>query len=455
MTRTALPIPLLVATLMALAACGATPAERRRPSVPMVPPPPLPARDVTSPAAALPGGELALATALERALGNNPELAIAAWDVEVGSARIVQARLRPNPLAGLTVEDVAGSGDRSGGEQAETTIRIGQPFELGGKRDARIDAASRGRDLAAWDHARTRLDVVARTTRAFIEVLGAQERLALNDEAVGLGDDVVGSVGHLVTAGREPTAEAKRAEVALAAARIDRAQSDRDLDAARQRLAVLWGGSPDFTRAAGRLDTAVAPPSLDTLLDRLPHNPDVARWEAELAQRQAALELAEANAYPDVTIEAGYRRFQDNGDNGFVFGAFVPLPVLDRNQGAIAEARHRLAAAREARRAAESQARAALREAYAELRTAGSAVETLRDQILPSATQAYRSIAGGYKEGRYRYLDVLDAQRTLIANRERLVRALTDYRLAQVLVERLTGGPLDQPDAAPIGGSPS
>lgn len=447
-----------LAAVAALAGCAATRSDQRYSTAasPQLPPP------VAPPTFPAPGAEsgpeptdaLTLADAISLALTRNPDLAGAAWNVQAGGARVTQAGLFPNPQAGVTVEDVAGTGARSGAEQAETTLRLGQPIELGGKRAARVTEASRARDLTAWDYGQLRLDVITATTRAFIAVLGAQERVTLADQTVQLGEQVVTSVGRLVNAGREPSAEGTRAEVALAAARIDRAQAQRDLDTARQGLAALWGATPQFGRAEGRLDQRDELPPLADLARLLPRNPDLARWTTELAQRQAAVELAEANAFPNVTIEAGYRRFEDTNDSGFVFGTFLPLPILNRNQGAIAEARHQLAAAKEAQRAAEVSARTTLAQAHTELATAHREVAALRQTILPAATRAFESINAGYLEGRYRYLDVLDAQRTLIANRERLVRALTDYRQALARVERLIGGPLDRESDAVATGDP-
>lgn len=444
-----------IAAIAALSGCVAIQPDGRSTATvppPLAAPPTFPAGGAGP--APEPAGGLTLADAIALAQTRNPDLAAAAWNVEAGSARVTQAGLLPNPVAGLTVEDVAGTGSRSGAEQAETTLRLGQPIELGGKRAARVSEASRGRDLNAWDYEQLRLDVVTATTRAFISVLGAQERVALADQTVQLAEQMVTSVGRLVNAGREPGAEATRAEVALAAARIDRAQAQRDLDTARQGLAAMWGAAPGFGRAEGRLDERDVLPSLEDLGPLLRRNPDLSRWATELAQRQAAVELAEANAYPNVTLEGGYRYFADTGDSGFVFGTFVPLPILNRNQGAIAEARHQLAGAKEAQRAAEVRVRTALNQTYTEMATAHREVTALRQTILPAATRAFESVNAGYLEGRYRYLDVLDAQRTLIANRERLVRALADYRQALVRVERLTGGPLEHESGAVDTGDP-
>jgi len=447
---------LALAALTALAGCTTTaPAGDSRLSA--VAPPPVPAPVVVGADAGPPTvpDALTLADAVRLALAHNPTLDAAAWNYEAGAARVLQAGRLPNPQLGFTVEDVAGTGNRAGGQEAETTLRLLQLFELGGKRSARQDEASRGAELTAWDYEAARLDLRAATTRAFLDVLAAQERLALAGQSIALAESMVAGIARLVDAGRESSAEATRAEVTLATVEIDRAQTQRDLDTARQRLAALWGAPPRFSRAAGRLDEGEPVPPLAALESRLAQNPDLARWDAEFAQRQAAVALAEANAIPNLTLEGGLRRYEDTDDTGFVFGAVIPLPLLDRNQGAIAEARTQLSRAYAQRSATATIARTELAATYGRLTTARAEASALRQRVLPAATRAFEIMQAGYDEGRYRSLDVLDAQRMLIAARERLLRAVIDGRQAETAIERIIGGPLEPPTDASSAGVPT
>ncbi len=447
---------LALAALIALAGCTTT-APAGDAGLSAMTPPPVPAPLAASADAGAPTvpDALTLGDAVALALAYNPTLNAAAWSHEAGAARVLQAGLLPNPQVGFTVEDVAGTGNRTGGQEAETTLRLLQLFELGGKRSARQDEASRGAELTAWDYEAARLDLRALTTRAFLDVLAAQERLALAGQTIALTESMVVSIARLVDAGRESSAEATRAEVSLATVEIDRAQTQRDLDTARQRLAALWGAPPRFSHAAGRLDEGGPVPPLAALEARLPQNPDLARWETEFAQREAALALAEANAIPNLTLEGGVRRYEDTDDTGFVFGAFIPLPFLNRNQGAIAEARTELARAYAQRSAAATRARADLAAAHGRLATAQAEATALRQRVLPAATRAFEIMQAGYDEGRYRSLDVLDAQRMLIAARERLLRAVIDGRQAQTEIERIVGGPFEPPTDASAAGVPT
>ncbi len=71
------------------------------------------------------------------------------------------------------------------------------------------------------------------------------------------------------------------------------------------------------------------------LLNRL----DLQRTLVEYGAAEAALRLEVAKQYPDIRLGPGY--MFEEGDNKFLIGFSVTLPVLDRNQGPIAEAEAR------------------------------------------------------------------------------------------------------------------
>ena len=69
-----------------------------------------------------------------------PRLLEAEANVAAAQGRSQQAAAWANPLLGVEVEDVAGSGPYRGSSQAQTTVSIGQPLELGGQRGSRAAA---------------------------------------------------------------------------------------------------------------------------------------------------------------------------------------------------------------------------------------------------------------------------------------------------------------------------
>src|SRR5690606_2593140 len=95
----------------------------------------------------------------------------------------------------------------------------------------------------------------------------------------------------------------------------------------------------DFSSVSGDLRTLPTLEPFEALLSRLDANPERARLLSEQRLAEAELRLAEARRRPSWEVSAGIRRFELSDDLAVVGGITIPLPVRDRNQGRIAEAR--------------------------------------------------------------------------------------------------------------------
>jgi cobalt-zinc-cadmium efflux system outer membrane protein len=389
-----------------------------------------------------PVGPLTLRQALALALTRNPELAAVSYHVRVSEARILQAKLIPNPELEFTGENIAGSGDYSGGKRAENTLLLGQLIELGGKRRARIREASFGRELAEFDYETKKREIFLKTGQDFVDVLALQRRVAINEQLVSLANDFIPNVVKRIEAGKASTLEKTRFDVAIGSTRIDLERARHDLAAARQRLASRWGSlKPRFAAVAGNLDATPSVASLDVLAQRLPANPRLARFGAEIAQREAALVREKAAAVPDLTLQGGGRRHSENDDTTAVIGFSVPLPFWNRNQGNIRAAREQIGQAGAEQAAAATALMTELTDAYEKLEQAREAIAILRSNVLPGADEALKATSEGYEAGRFSYLDVLEARRTMGATRIQYLEAVADFHKALHGVEALTGDP--------------
>jgi cobalt-zinc-cadmium efflux system outer membrane protein len=377
------------------------------------------------------------------ALQSNPQLAAFGWEVRTGEARTLQAGFAPNPEVSVEIENFAGSGDLRGFDGSEITIFLSQEIEVAGKRRQRIRVAALERDLAAWDYEATRLDVLTQVTQAFVDVLSLQERLELHAELVRLAEQVVTTAAERVRAGKVSPIEETRARLLLSQTRITRERTQRELEGARKRLVTVWGGSsPAFERVQGKFEFVTTVPTADQITQHLTQNPAIARWATDMAQRQAAVKLEEARRIPNPSLGAGFRYFNETDDTALVMAFSMPLPIFDRNQGNLLAARYQLAKADTQRRAAETEVQAALAETYAALSAALSDITRLQNEVLPDAQHAFAAIGEGYRQGKFGFLEVLDAQRTLFETRSQYIEALTAYHRARAAVERLVGKPL-------------
>jgi cobalt-zinc-cadmium efflux system outer membrane protein len=90
----------------------------------------------------------------------------------------------------------------------------------------------------------------------------------------------------------------------------------------------------------------------------------------------------------------------------------MPIPVYDRNQGAVAQACGELAAAQAALEARELAIQERLTLAMRDYKTARERVAKYREKILPAAEETLTLINTGYQQGELEYTQVLSVQQT-------------------------------------------
>ena len=392
-----------------------------------------------------PAGPLTIEQAVGYALQHNQELMAAALQIKAGKEAVVQSGKLPNPELGVEMENFGGRDDRTGVDGAETTVSLNQLIELGGKRQKRQQLAALAKEETGWQYQQKWLDLVTATNMAFIEILVSQQRVEQAREQLSLSEQVLQTVNARVEAGKVSPIESTKARVALTNSRIFLEKSERELAVNRRNLSSLWGNdAPLFTVADGALhDADRALPSLEDLTSRLLTHPDLARLAAQVKQREAALELARAGKVPDITVSGGVRNYQETNDHAFVAAISMPLQIFDRNDGNIGEAGHQVNSARKELAAARIRMQAQLNQSYQQLVSAAAEADVLEKEVLPAAKNAFASVQEGYRQGKFNYLEVLDAQKTLFEVTVSHLDSLRTYQTAFVEVKRLAG--LDLP----------
>jgi cobalt-zinc-cadmium efflux system outer membrane protein len=309
--------------------------------------------------------------------------------------------------------------------------------ELGDKRGKRKAVASLEKDMSQWDYEAKRLEVFSSVVKAFVEAMAAQERLSLAEEMGKLSRELMDAVSQRVEAGKDSPVEEAKASVVLSNARIRRQQALRDLEFSYKQLAATWGStSPRFKKVSDVLSVTPSP-AIEELTALLEWHPSIMRSSLAVDRQKAALELEKAKTISDVTLSGGLQRFEEADDNAAVFGLSVPLPISDRNQGGRLEATYNLARAREQDKAIRIALEVELAAAYKSLSSAHAEVRELDVNVLQNAQSLFDASREGYTQGKFDYLNLLDAQRTLFEVRERYIEAIRSYHLAKADVERL------------------
>ncbi|WP_413470113.1 TolC family protein [Pseudomonas putida] len=378
-------------------------------------------------------GSLSLPEALAAAFAQNPELAAAGREIGVAEGERRQAGLMPNPELSWEVEDTRR-------DTRTTTVTLSQPLELGGKRGARIAVAGTGQSIAQLELERQRNSLRADVVQAFHAALRAQTALELAQQSQALTERGLRVVQGRVTAGQASPVETTRAQVQLAQAQaaVRRAASQRSM--AYQALARLTG-SPlaTFDRLQASTLSPGAAPKAEALLDRVAQTVEWRLAAAQVERGEASLGSEKAQRIPNLTVSLGSQYSREDRERVNVVGLSMPLPLFDRNQGNVLVAARRADQARDLRNAVELRLRSETRSALSQWATAMQDVQAYDRTILPSAQQAVDTATRGFEMGKFAFLDVLDAQRTLIEARGLYLDALASAIDARAQVERMYG----------------
>ncbi|MGH8391599.1 MAG: TolC family protein [Pseudomonas sp.] len=376
---------------------------------------------------------LTLESALQTAFANNPDMAAAQWEIDIAQGGRQQAGLIPNPVASWDAEDTRRN-------SRTTTVKLSQTLELGGKRGARIDVATRAQEAAALTLEQRRNGLRAEVIDGYYGALRAQERLDLAQRSVALAERGLVVANGRVTAGKTSPVEATRAQVQLSEIRLEFNRAQMGLTDAYRRLAASTGAaSTDFQAVATQAQAAPALPSPAQLLARLEQTAELRLAELQIVQGEAALGLEKAQRSPDLDVSIGSQYDASVRERVNVVGVSMPIPLFNRNQGNVLAASRRADQARDLRNAAELRLRTETRQALDLWQTANTEVRSFNQQILPAAQSAVDSATRGFEMGKFNFLDVLDAQRTLIAARTQYLAATAQATEAWVRIERIYG----------------
>ncbi len=382
---------------------------------------------------------LALGQAIAWALEKSPVLAATGSRADAASANRSQAGALSNPELSIEAENIFGDDEFEGLDSAEITYGVEQLVELPGKRGSRVNIAESEIARSYLERDAAQLDLIRDVTIAYAELVAAQQELSILEEERGLAAEVRDSVAAKVEAGKEPPIQKNKAQIELSSSEIALDRARRMAIAKKQTLAALMGSDTAyFAVQPGSLPAVTEPEPLETYQAHVAQTPDVQTLEAGVTQAQAALSLEKANVLPDPTVSLGVKQFREDDSQAFVAGVSLPIPVFNINRAGIERAGHELNAAKLDQRSGQLSLQTTLIETYGNFTSAYREASALQTAVLPGAEEAFQFARGGYDAGKFGYLEVLDAQRTLFDARRQFNEAVLDYHQQRAALERLS-----------------
>jgi cobalt-zinc-cadmium efflux system outer membrane protein len=301
--------------------------------------------DVNHVAAPAPGDAWNLKALTLVAFYYQPTLAEARGQLLAAQAAQITAGQRPNPSMSVTPGFDSGIPDNP--SPWLVPVSIDWPIETAGKRGYRITQARCLSDAARWNLVGTVWQVRGRVRAALLDVYAARETKSLVARQKSVQSTVVRLLEGQFSAGNVSSYEVTQARVALETTRMAWQQAVGQYRQTRAQLASALGLPPraldgfHFLFAAfNRFPRQLTRPDVrqQALLSRA----DVRGALAEYAASQSALQLEIANQYPDLHLGPGYAwNAGSAGDSEWDLGVTFTLPILNQNQGPIAEAKAR------------------------------------------------------------------------------------------------------------------
>ncbi|MGE5490834.1 MAG: TolC family protein [Actinomycetota bacterium] len=388
------------------------------------------------PTAALAQGTVRLSLAEAEALwrDHGHELQLAKTAVAGAAADVTAAGQMPNPQVSLNTLSISPwSGYGAGGwkeKKMDTALRLDQVIERGSKRELRVKAAEARLDAARRDLDDTGRQQLMALQSAYYDLLLAQERRRVAQEAADL-------YGKGLEAGKLRQRAGDISQVDLARQQIDKSRADNDvrqaqadLEAAQAALAYLIGREHESRQLQAGDDwptlqeSELAPAGVE-------QRPDVEAARLRLAAAETARDLARAQKTRDVTVGVQLEHnLQNAPTNSYGFGVSVPLFVWHEYEGEIARAEADLDAARRQYAMTLAQAVGSVDQARSALLSARERRRRLETGLLADAEKVAKAAEFAYTKGAMGLMDLLDARRTLRQVQVEAATARAEYAKA-------------------------
>lgn len=364
---------------------------------------------------------------LERlVIENNPQLLARAKKIDIQQGQLDQSRKLPNPVLGF---------ESGAGVDPETSVMISQSIQLGGKRKHKIKLSELDLTIARLEYEKLKQEKLTVAFNSFVNILHLQELKSLQNDRILVAEALLKSVIKKVEAGKLSPAEKSRAKIQ----RFQEQMKLKKIDSAIERewisISALCGDkqSPfNYSQGGFRQISKISPSySLD-------NSPAIQLAELSIEIQRSTIKSAKVETIPNLDLGAGLKQ-SDVPGNTFQIGFSVPLPIFNQNQGNIKSAISGLDEKELELKFVESHLKSELVKIKKELDLFYSEAATLKEEIIPEAQTAYTIISDGYLNGRFTYLDVVDAQKMWFLSRSQYLDALKEYHHNIFELNRITG----------------
>lgn len=404
---------------------------------------------------------------MDRATVENQQLkaAIARFDQARASARIARGNFFPavSLVPVITHQGTSANmpsafdlnGVRYKDFSYDVPLDLSYEVDLWGKVRREVESARAGASAAFVAIHQVHLGIQADVAANYFRIRSLDSELAIVQEAIGWRKQAYDIAAARVKAGAGSDLELQQAatEVATAESGIPALQAQRD--PLENAIAILVGANAaDFKIRSNALSATASPPRVPSGApsDLLERRPDVAQAERLLASSCAKIGVAKAAFFPSVRLigNAGYLSGElsnlfDTASQKWTLGPSISVPLFAGGKGR---------GLNERVRAEYDESLASYRQsilgAFAEVENSLSAMRNLAsgqdavNRATESAHKAAEIAKTRYEAGTSPYLEVIEANRTLLVTERTRAQLIGQRLIASISLIKALGGGWEQ-----------
>jgi outer membrane protein TolC len=377
----------------------------------------------------------------------SPDLDIARARWASAKAGRITAGERPNPtLSGLIGYNSTSPVSEVSPWIPEASLEI--PIETAGKRGFRILQARQLSEAARLNIISVAWDVRNRLRQTLLDLYAAGEAETLFSRQLSIQEESVRILEAQLNVGEASAYNVTQARIARDNSRLAAVDAANERAAARIRLGTVLGVPTKALDAAslsfeGLTRVTVDLPSNEAQRRALVSRSDILAALAEYEAAQAALRVEIAKQYPDLALGPAYQL--DQTDNKWTLGLSLILPLLNRNNGPIAEAEAHRAEVAAQFLALQARVIAEVESAVAAARAAAEKAGTA-DALLANLKKQEAAARARFGVGEISKLELLGIQQEIAAGALARLEALVKGQQAVAGLESAMQSPLDLKD---------
>jgi cobalt-zinc-cadmium efflux system outer membrane protein len=391
----------------------------------------------------LPANVLSVEDVVRGVVARNQTLAqmSAAW--QAASTRYRQVTSPDDPMLSSMV---APNSFSSRSVEPGYRIEISQKILWPGKKALRGDMAQAEAGAAGDDAEDMRLQLVEMARNAYYDYFLVARSAAVNEETLKLLGEFRANAETRFRTGQIPQQDILQADVEIGKQRERSIILERMRRVAVARLNTLMHQEPTEPLLAPpeklpRGEPVPAAPELLALA--LARRPDLRALEMRIAGDRAALALAVKDYWPDLEVAAAYDTIMGNGpmrDLAPQIGLRMNLPVrTGKRHAAVAEAQAKISQRCAELAAKIDQVKFQVQEAYEQIVESERIIQLYETKILPQSEENVKAAQNAYVTGKTPFVSLIEAQRSLVAQRDRSFEAAADASRRRATLDRLIG----------------